>query len=262
MHTVIAFHAHPDDEAILTGGTLARLAAEGHRVLIVVACDGLMGELPAAGVMPPRLKELQASARILGVARVECLGYADSGHGPLLFDDPADRQRFVRADVDEAAGRLAKFLTEARADVLFIYDENGGYGHRDHVRVHTVGMRAAQLAGTSRVLKATMPREPVVRLSRALASLGLKTGYDASVIEAAFTPRAAITHRVDVRKYARQKRGALRAHRSQVGGKGRASLPLRLLAALPLPLYRLVAGREWFAEVREPPGIRVSERIL
>jgi LmbE family N-acetylglucosaminyl deacetylase len=261
MPNVIAFHAHPDDEAILTGGTLARLAAEGHRVSVVVACDGLMGELPAGGVTP-RMKELLASARILGVARVECLGYADSGHGPLLFDDPSDRQRFVRADVGEAASRLAKLLTEEHADVLLIYDENGGYGHRDHVRVHTVGMRAAQLARTPRVLKATMPREPVVRISRAVASLGSKTGFDESAVEVAFTPRAEITHHIDVRKYARQKRSALRAHRSQVYGKGRASLPLRVLATLPLPLYRLVAGREWYAEVGEQPGGRPRDRIL
>ena len=78
MATVLAFHAHPDDEVLLTGGTLARLAAEGHRVVIVVACDGAVG--------PPndRLAEFRESAAILGAARAEYLGYADSGHGSVL----------------------------------------------------------------------------------------------------------------------------------------------------------------------------------
>lgn len=83
MSTIVAFHAHPDDEALLTGGTLARAADDGHRVVIAVATDGVIGESE-----PTRLDELRASARILGVQRVEHLGYADSGHGPLLYPDP------------------------------------------------------------------------------------------------------------------------------------------------------------------------------
>jgi len=85
--TVIAFHAHPDDEVLLSGGTLARLAAEGHRVIIAVATDGMMG--PASGPDgQARLDELRASASALGAARVVHLGYADSGHGALLRPDP------------------------------------------------------------------------------------------------------------------------------------------------------------------------------
>jgi LmbE family N-acetylglucosaminyl deacetylase len=87
MATVVAFHAHPDDEVLLTGGTLARLAAEGHRVIIVMATDGVVGRLPGPGTRT-RLDELRESASVLGAARVEHLGYADSGHGPVLFPDP------------------------------------------------------------------------------------------------------------------------------------------------------------------------------
>ena len=134
--TVVAFHAHPDDEVILTGGTLARLADEGHRVVVVVGTDGAMG--PADGI---RLAEFRASAAILGVARAEHLGYADSGHGPVLYPDPPGRVRFARADLDEAAGRLAAILREEQADLLLSYDPGGGYGHRDHVKVHAVGAR-------------------------------------------------------------------------------------------------------------------------
>src|SRR5487761_801483 len=153
MATALAFHAHPDDEALLTGGTLAKLAAEGHRVAIVVATDGIMG-----AASDQRLAELRASAAALGVARVVHLGYADSGHGPMLFADPPDRVRFVRADTEEAAAKLAEIIREENAELLLSYDANGGYGHRDHVKVHEVGARAAQLAGGVRVLEGTWPR--------------------------------------------------------------------------------------------------------
>jgi LmbE family N-acetylglucosaminyl deacetylase len=134
--TVVAFHAHPDDEVLLTGGTLAKLAAQGHRVVIVVATDGNMGQAPGR-----RLAELRASAQTLGAARVVHLGYADSGHGPVLFPDPPGRARFARADLDEAAARLAAILKEEHAGLLLSYDAAGGYGHRDHVKVHHVGAR-------------------------------------------------------------------------------------------------------------------------
>ena len=84
VSTIVAFHAHPDDEVLLTGGTLARLASEGNRVIIAVACDGVMGEATGAdaGV---RLDELRASAAALGVARVVHLGYADPQAGLILL---------------------------------------------------------------------------------------------------------------------------------------------------------------------------------
>ncbi|MCZ4096053.1 PIG-L family deacetylase [Streptomyces sp. So13.3] len=261
MTTILAFHAHPDDEVLLTGGTLARLAAEGHRVVVAVACDGIMGEATRPdGTL--RLDELRASAALLGVARVVHLGYADSGHGPLLFPDPPDRVRFARADVDEAASKLAELLSEERADVLLSYDAQGGYGHRDHVRVHEVGARAARLTGT-RVLEATLPREPIDRVFRALRLLRVPVRYDPEVMRTSFTPRAAITHSINVRPYAQQKRAALAAHRSQAGeGKGRSSALFRLLIRLPAPIFGLVLGREWFVEAGAPPGPGRSGDLL
>src|ERR1700728_2616549 len=133
MATIVAFHAHPDDEVLLTGGTIARLAAEGHRVVIVVACDGAMWTPNG------RLDEFRASARILGAARTEDLGYADSGHGPVLYPDPPGKVRFARADLAAAAAKLADLIREEQADVLLSYDPRGGNGHRDHVKVHQVG---------------------------------------------------------------------------------------------------------------------------
>jgi len=88
----VAFHAHADDVVLLTGGTIAWLAAEGHRVIIVVACDGMW-----AGLAAQQMEELRASAAILGTQEVMHLGYADSGHGPVLFEDPPGKTRFARA---------------------------------------------------------------------------------------------------------------------------------------------------------------------
>ncbi|MCH6161171.1 PIG-L deacetylase family protein [Streptomyces marispadix] len=257
MPTLVAFHAHPDDEVLLTGGTLARAAAEGHRVVIVVATDGLMGEAPG-DQEPPRMRELRAAARVLGAARVVHLGYADSGHGAVLYPDPPDRTRFVRAETDEAARRLANVLREEGADLLLSYDAHGGYGHRDHVKVHHVGKRAAELAGTPRVLEATMPREAFGRLMRLVSALRIPVRYDSEALGRVYSPRAAITHAVGVRRYARQKQAALAEHHSEVAkGAGRLAPAMRLLVRLPVPLFGLVLGREWFVEAgpgRSRPG--------
>src|SRR6476660_2012916 len=116
-HTLVAFHAHPDDEALLTAGTMARAAAQGHRVVLVVATDG-GGGLVGSGVLTAgetladgRLAELRRSATALGCARVELLGYADSG----LHGTEGGPHAFAAADVDEAAGRLAKLLAQESA---------------------------------------------------------------------------------------------------------------------------------------------------
>ena len=248
--TVVAFHAHPDDEVLLTGGTIARLAADGHRVIVVVACDGDMWAGPDQG---RRLAELRASAAILGAAGVVHLGYADSGHGPVLYEDPPGRTRFARADVGEAAGKLAALLTEEHADLLLSYDPQGGYGHRDHVRVHQVGAQAAGLAGV-RVVEATVPRELVARVARLLLVLRLLTRHRLEEMRGYGMPRSVITHRIDVRRHAAQKRAALAAHRTPVSGKGRSARLFRLLVRSPLPVFRAVCGTEWFAE----PGGRTG----
>lgn len=244
MTTIVAFHAHPDDEVLLTGGTLARAAADGHRVVVVVATDGVLGE-----ASDTRLAELRASAEVLGVHRVVHLGYADSGHGEVLYPDPPDRTRFVRADTGEAAARLAAVLREENATVLLSYDANGGYGHRDHVKVHHVGRRAARLAGVTTVLEATVPRDVVQRLVQVVRLLRIPLRYDPATLRTAYSPRAAITHRFDVRPFARQKQAALAAHLSPATGSGRSAQAMRLLVRLPAPLFGLLLGREWYAQV-------------
>jgi LmbE family N-acetylglucosaminyl deacetylase len=250
MATVVAFHAHPDDEVVLTGGTLARAAAAGHRVVVVVATDGRVHN-QEDGI---RLAELRSSAAILGVHRVECLGYADSGYGPQFYPDPPGRVRFGRANPDEAAQRLAEILRAESADLLLSYQHNGGYGHRDHVQVHHVGKRAADLAATPRVLEVTMPREMLELTARIAGLLRLPAPYDREVVRTAYAPRATITHRINVFGFARQKRDALAAHRSQIGNTGATARLFGILLRLPPQVFGVLFCREWFVDPGPPPN--------
>jgi LmbE family N-acetylglucosaminyl deacetylase len=245
MATVVSFHAHPDDEALLTGGTLALLSAQGHQVVIVVATDGSLGQETSRPGTRSRLDELKDSAAILGASKVVFLGYADSGHGPVLFPDPPERQRFVRADPDEAAERLASVLREVGASVLLSYDELDG--HRDHVRVHEVGRRAAARSGI-RLLEATLPRERARKLTRLMRVLRFFVRVDPSAVQAGNSP---VTHRIDVRRYARQKQAALAAHKSQLG-LGRAGKAFQILIRFPAPVFGLLLGQEWYVEPGRP----------
>jgi LmbE family N-acetylglucosaminyl deacetylase len=259
MAVIVAFHAHPDDEALATGGTLARLAAEGHRVVIVVATDGVVKDVPPSALQA-RLDELRASAAVLGAARVEHLGYADSGHGAELYPDPPGRTRFVRADPQQAAARLAAIIQHEQASILLSYDVNGGYRHRDHMRVHEVGRLAADLTG-ARLLEATLPRELTVRVYTVLAAIRLVSGHNRWALQHGFTPASEITHRVDVRGYARQKRDALAAHASQLA-RGRAAPAFWLLVRLPAPLFGLALGREYFIEPAAPRTGKPIRQII
>ena len=268
--TLVAFHAHPDDEALLTSGTMARAAAEGNRVVLVVATDGGLGLASSDFVGASdtklgsvRMAELRVSARALGTARVETLGYADSGLGPETPPDPPDRVRFVRADPEEAAERLAAILREERADVLLTYDANGGYGHRDHVKVHHVGARAAELAGTPRVLQATVPRDLLLRGIRLAAKFyRFPPEFEPSSFERAYSASAAVTHRIDVRRYASQKRASMRAHASQSSADGGADRTLAAFLRIPRPLFALVFGREWFVDAARPAGSGVARDVF
>ncbi|MEV4837306.1 PIG-L family deacetylase [Nonomuraea sp. NPDC049486] len=259
--TAVFFHAHPDDEALLTAGTMAMLAAEGHRVVLVVATAGERGLAdmdPGEALGETRMKELYQSAAVLGCARVECLGYGDSGLSPQggVADERPDNA-FIDADTEKAAGALAAILREEEADLLTIYDPAGGYGHPDHVQVHRVGRRAAEIAGTPIVLEATVNRDPLLRLLRMAGKVyRFPPEFDVRTFESAYSAGDTITHRVNVRRYARQKRAAMAAHVSQASG-GDSDRTLAVMLKVPGPLYRLVFGTEWYVRRDLPPGTRV-----
>jgi LmbE family N-acetylglucosaminyl deacetylase len=244
-YTLVTFHAHPDDESILTGGTMARAAAEGHRVVLVVATRGELGEhapdaLAEGETLADRREAEQLeSARLLGAERVEFLGYYDSGmNGEPTNDAP---NAFAGADVEEAAQRLAKILEGEHADVLTIYDDHGGYDHPDHVQVHRVGVRAAEIAGTPRVYEATANRDYIQALlaNQAEALPDTADAPDAASMETFGTPAAEITTTVDVRGYTDRKREAMAAHSSQIPAES-------FFLTLPPEAFREAFGYEWF----------------
>ena len=242
-------HAHPDDEALLTAGTMRALHEAGHAVFLVVATDGAEGLTSSRLVgqlSDVRARELEVSAEVLGVRQTHWLGYSDSG-----LDGSAPGNSLVSAPREESAERLARILAQVAADVVVGYDRHGGYGHPDHVRVHELTRLAAERAGTKVVLEATIDRQVVVgvvdRLRRVAGRLPLAPVWQ---LAEGFTARADIGYCVDVRRWTAVKRAALKAHSSQQQG-GAAPRTITLLLALPRPLFRRVAGREWFGVVRE-----------
>jgi LmbE family N-acetylglucosaminyl deacetylase len=253
--TLVCFHAHPDDEAIATGGGMAKAAAAGHRVVLVLATKGEHGEV-AEGFLDPgeelwqrRMQEVDASAKCLGVQRVEYLGYVDSG---MMGTPENDNPRcFWQADVEEAARRLAAILDEEQASVLTHYDPNGNYGHPDHIQVHRVGVRAAQLAGTPKAYEATIDRDYVRGLIARARELELgEPPVDAPANPEDFNmgmPSEVITTRVDVRPFLADKRRAMQAHASQIAETS-------FFLSMPEPAFELTWGTEFYILEGAPPG--------
>ena len=253
MGTIVSFHAHPDDEAIGSAGTLAKAAAAGHRVVLVFATRGERGE-PQPGVLADgeqlsirRSAECHESGAVLGAARVEFLGYVDSG----MMGEPTNSEPFCfwQAPVEHAAKRLALVLEEEEADVVTIYDDNGGYGHPDHIQVHRVGKRAGALAGVPVVAQGTTNRDWLIRGLRSMKGGNLPEGWEPPEIpeDGSFgKPESEITHRVEAVEFAETKRASMRVHRSQIG-------PDHFMLTMPEPIFAMGLGTEFYI-VDEPPN--------
>jgi len=252
-------------------------AAAGHRVVLVTATRGEQGE-PQPGVLAEgeqlwerRVVETHQAAEILGLHHMEFLGYEDSG----MIGEPSNEnpQCFWQADVEEASQRLAEILRRFDADVLTIYDSHGGYGHPDHIQVHRVGRRAAEIAGIERVFQSTMNRDRILRQMKDNAHLFENDGpaVEGPSVEAVVeteiegeiegetaeqmrrraeaaergefgSPEALITHAVDVSAAIDTKRAAMAAHRSQIG-------PDSFFFKMPVEVFASAFGTEWFIEL-------------
>ncbi|MFJ8788810.1 N-acetyl-1-D-myo-inositol-2-amino-2-deoxy-alpha-D-glucopyranoside deacetylase [Streptomyces sp. NPDC102462] len=231
---LLLVHAHPDDESINNGATMARYAAQGAQVTLVTCTLGERGEvipprlrqLTGAALGAHRLTELRAALGELGVTDVRLLGgagrYGDSGMMGLPDNDDPDC--FWQADLDEAAGRLARILREVRPQVLVTYDDNGGYGHPDHIQAHRVALRAVELAaGTGW----SVPKVYVNRIPRSVAEAafarlrdelpGLPFAQGGCVEDLpGVVDDDRITTAVDGTAYAAAKAAAMRAHATQI----------------------------------------------
>jgi LmbE family N-acetylglucosaminyl deacetylase len=243
--TLMAVHAHPDDEATSTGGVLARYAAEGVRTVLVTCTDGACGDAPGgikpgepghdpAAVVALRRAELEESCRVLKVGELELLGYGDSGMmGWPQNDAPGS---FWTTPVPEAAARLAELIRRHRPDVVVTYDENGFYGHPDHIQAHRITMAAVELTGIpAKVYWTTAPRSAMERMGRVLREVGVdwdvpdpdrapeqesakpggEAGEQAPEIPPIGLPDDEVTTWVDVSEFGGRKFEALAAHASQ-----------------------------------------------
>ncbi|MFC5664230.1 PIG-L family deacetylase [Kitasatospora misakiensis] len=226
--TLMAVHAHPDDEATGTGGVLARYAAEGIRTVLVTCTDGACGDGPGgvkpgeaghdpAAVAAMRRQELEASCEVLKVDHLEMLDYGDSGMmGWAANDAPGS---FWTTPVDEAAARLADLMRQYRPDVVVTYDENGFYGHPDHIQANRITSRALELAGTApKVYWTTAPRSMMARFGEVLRELGAEWDEpdpEESEMPEIGLPDEEITTWVDTTGFGGQKFDALAAHASQ-----------------------------------------------
>ncbi|MGO9781068.1 MAG: N-acetyl-1-D-myo-inositol-2-amino-2-deoxy-alpha-D-glucopyranoside deacetylase [Streptosporangiaceae bacterium] len=285
-------HAHPDDESIGTGATMARYAAEGAAVTLVTCTLGELGE-----VIPPelaalaadrddqlggyRIGELDAACRALGVRDHRFLGgpgrWRDSGMiGTPGNDDP---RAFWRADVDEAARDLAAVIRAVRPQVMVTYDDDGFYGHPDHIQAHRVAYRAYQLAAgpattldgggcdpaqpwqVGKFYASTTPQSQLdqeIEMLRAAAAGGpgapgaqrLPSGFrlPASAADLVYgVPDDQVTTEIDASRYLEAKLAAMRAHATQIRVQG-------AFFALSNQFAQLASGVEYYALLAGEPG--------
>lgn len=261
MSTIVFLHAHPDDETSQTAGMMALASCGGHRVVVVFATDGNYGERPEhlgadGDLIAHRRGEARAAAEVLGVSRIDWLGYRDSGMtGWAQNDDPLSLHR---TDVDEAAGRLARILDREDADVVVGYDHHGNYGHPDHIAVHRIARRAVESAARRpRLLEATTNQDAQREMidspqaSEFLATLSaggmdvaelrrmVLTGDDGLPVG---VPQSEIAWAIDLpADVVELKRRAMACHASQTSDIG-------MMLALPQDVYVVAFGTEYLIE--------------
>ena len=254
---LLAVHAHRDDECITTGGILARFAAEGARTVLVTCTDGAVGEIADPSLATPenlvevRSAELDESVRLLNVSRSVRLGYRDSGMAGTA--DNEDPRSFNKSDFKEAVDRVLDVIKEERPQVVITYDENGGYGHPDHIRSHQVAVAAFDAAAgqdwaPKRLFYAVVPRSAFTRFAEIVRAAGLELPFNPERGEQPppfGVDDDRITLTLDVSAYTRQKRESLLAHRTQLGQN-------MFMARLPEAVFGQLFSQEFFQLVRGP----------
>ncbi|MEU2623875.1 PIG-L family deacetylase [Streptomyces sp. NPDC007157] len=266
--TLMAVHAHPDDEATSTGGVLARYAAEGVRTVLVTCTDGACGDGPGgvkpgdpghdpAAVAAIRRRELEASCEILKISHLEMLGYGDSGMMGWPSNDAPGA--FWQTPVEEGAARLAELMRQYQPDVVVTYDENGFYGHPDHIQANRITMAAlAMTESASKVYWTTMPRSAMQRFGEVMREFGEEMPEpdpaEAAALAEIGLPDEEITTWVDTTGFGGQKFDSLAAHASQ----GENIFFLRM----GQERFTELMGVETFVRVQDTTGAALPENDL
>ncbi|MEO8888651.1 MAG: PIG-L family deacetylase [Jatrophihabitantaceae bacterium] len=266
--TLMAVHAHPDDEATGTGGVLARAASEGIRTVLVTCTDGACGDGPdgvkpgdpghdPAALVALRHVELERSCALLGISDLEMLGYADSGMMGWPANDAAGS--FWSTPVEAAAERLRGLIEHYRPDVVLTYDENGFYGHPDHIQAHRITMAAVQASAfPAKLYWTTAPRSMMAAFEQMAREFGEgwdepESGPDEPRPEIGL-PDEQITTWVDTTAFGGQKYDALAAHASQTD-----NLFFRRMGR---ERFTELMGVETFLRVRDSTGAALPEDDL
>jgi LmbE family N-acetylglucosaminyl deacetylase len=277
--TLMAVHAHPDDEASSTGGVLARYSAEGVRTVVVTCTNGEYGDGPG-GVKPgadghdpvsvakTRMVELDRAIEALGVTHLEKLGYHDSGMREWEYKD--QEHAFWNVPVADGASRLIELFDRYEPQVVVTYDENGGYGHPDHIQAHRITMAALEKHPIpAKAYLTARRRRDFAQIRELMAAQGIE-------MPAAATPapparpvdpereaeraaelerrEARITTEIDVRDFADRKHAALAAHGSQLDNSWWLRFPPEAVA--------LLFANETFIRAHDTTGAPTPETDL
>jgi LmbE family N-acetylglucosaminyl deacetylase len=266
--TMMAVHAHPDDEASSTGGVLATYADQGIRTVVVTCTNGEFGDAPG-GVKPgqdghdeqavarQRLAELRESCAILGVTDLELLGYHDSGMPDWDYKERPDA--FCNIPQAEVAARISGLIERYRPQVLIAYDDQGPYQHPDHLHASLCTQAAFKESGIpAKLYLSAMRGSDWRKMWEALRELGLEVpdfeNVDPEVMRRGLESEQRITTTVDIRPVLSRKRDALFAHGSQINDSWFSKLPPEVAEA--------TFGRESFIRASDTTGAPVPEDDL
>jgi len=265
--TLMAVHAHPDDEAS-GGGILATYADQGIRTVVVTCTNGQYGDAPG-GIKPGqpghdpeavarlRLAELEESARILKVSDVETLGYHDSGMPDWEYKDRPEA--FSNVPLEEVAGRIGGLIAKYRPQVLVTYDDQGAYQHPDHVHASRAAQAASAETGIpAKLYLSTMRSSSWRKIWEALRAAGADLparGEDEELASRALQSEERITTTIDIRPVLERKREALFAHGTQINGDS-------WFGKIPPEIVEEAFGYEYFIRAADTTGAPLPEDDL
>ena len=250
MNSVVFLHAHPDDEALLSGGTLRGLHQKGVRTVVIFLTNGERGladnRLPRE-LGEQRRREALNSSKILGVSETYFLDYEDSG----LNSEFA----LSHVSLEEMCERVKEILDKEQPDAFITYDSEGGYGHPDHKIVHRIGRKLQDVTDVPTLLEVTIDRAVIAStldrlryVIKLLERFGLLQSKNVYQLADGFSPSADISYSINVRPYASAKLSALKAHSSQSTGGLRN---IRIMTLLPQLIFKRLFGTEWYVVIRD-----------
>ena len=237
--TILGVFAHPDDEGFGSGGTLAMLVDKGHRVSLICATNGDVGEISDPALATPenlgqvRQQEMRDAMKVTGVKDVRFLGYRDSGmDGTPDNDNP---NSLYQAPAATVVGQIDVVLAELEPDVIITHDHTGGYGHPDHITVYRHTSAAIEARYNGDGLHPTLyyvcfPRSNFQRMWKEMRDAGVKPPFGSEDAEVMGTPDDEVTTIKDVANYLETKKESLNHHRTQIATNGPfAKLPEKFI---------------------------------